>query len=136
MRDLEAKKRSDLMNNWSLYSDIGPIIVSIQLRDLGLDSLPVDFFECLPNLEELTVDKNKLTSIPVPKKPHPLQTLSISKNNVSSLDVEQFSGTLTVLHLDGNPLRELPPSLFLATKLSELNARNIGLKEVPDKIGK
>ena len=133
---MKAKKRSDLMDNWSLHSDIGSTIVSVQFSSIGLDSLPPDIFECLSNLEELTVDDNKLTNIPAPKKPHGLQTMNISKNQVTSLDVTQFSGTLTTLVLEENPLGELPSSLFLATKLYELNARNIGLKEVPDDIGK
>ncbi|RVE59050.1 hypothetical protein OJAV_G00200440 [Oryzias javanicus] len=85
----------------------------IALNDTDRENL-----ETFPSLENLYLDRNKVTSVAAEyfsKLPN-LRLLSLSGNNISSLNSDAFSGlkVLTELDLSHNQLTELPSKLTVS----------------------
>ena len=97
------------------FSDL-PDLEDIVLNDNELTSLPADVFSGLSNLRELVLNDNELTSLPagVFSGLTSLQRLHLNDNELTSLPAGVFSGlsNLRELHLNDNELTSLPAGVF------------------------
>lgn len=104
-----------------------------RVRELHLDgctlrSLPDEFFEHLPALEDLALHDNRLESIDGIGQLKKLFSLRLDRNLLATLPASIGECTnLTVLHLDGNPLRELPDEMGNLASLADF-----GLGSLPE----
>ncbi|MFF7066102.1 NEL-type E3 ubiquitin ligase domain-containing protein [Pseudomonas sp. NPDC008258] len=108
------------------------------LRDLGLQEISSDFLQRFPNLVELDLSGNRLTTIPQGiEQMQRLRRLHLQGNRV----VLDAPGELRLTRLDSlqqldlshNPLGRAPVLTRLA-HLREVNLRWVGLSEVPDRV--
>ena len=77
------------------------------LSDLGLTSVVTDTLQCLPNLEELDLSKNKLTAIKLDGAMPQVKTLSLSSNQLCSVDGLTAFPSLESVDVTNNPTLEV-----------------------------
>ena len=86
--------------------------------------LPDDFFEFLPNLEEVVFDNNEMTRVPTSLSSlTSIKELRLSNNRINDLSNLQFEklSLLERFDIHGNNLPSLPESIWFAESLKYLN---------------
>ena len=112
-------------------------IISLDLRQKGLDALKKSDFEGLSGLQRLDLDHNELTELPedVFAGLSNLSNLNVGNNRLTELPEGLFGGLsgLETLFMRGNQLNDLPQRLFHGlSSLSRLNVENNRLTELPE----
>ena len=82
-------------------------LLFFSLSDLGLTSILTDTLQCLPNLEELDLSKNKLTAIKLDGVMPQVKTLSLSSNQLCSVDGLIAFPSLESVDVTNNPTLEV-----------------------------
>ena len=77
------------------------------LSDLGLARIPADLLQCLPNLEDLDLSKNKLTAIELDGTIPQVKTVSFSSNQLNNVDGLTAFPNLENLDVTNNPTLEV-----------------------------
>lgn len=77
------------------------------LSDLGLTCIPADLLQCLPNLEDLDLSKNKLTAIELDGTIPQVKTVSFSRNQLNNVDGLTAFPNLENLDVSNNPTLEV-----------------------------
>ncbi|MCY4374752.1 MAG: fibronectin type III domain-containing protein, partial [Spirochaetaceae bacterium] len=113
--------------------DLGPDLL---LAHRGIERLQVGDFDGLANVERLTLDGNRLQSLPLGLFVDlgKLRTLGLSANDGLTLTDTVFDGltSLTALDLGGNSLQSLPPYVFDGLRaLETLDLSDNSLAAIP-----
>lgn len=96
--------------------------------------LPDDFFEFLPNLEEIVFDNNEITRVPNSLSSlDSIKELRLSNNRINDLSNLQFEKLRLLERFDihGNNLLNLPESIWFAESLKCLNVSSNLLTTFP-----
>ncbi|MBV7515913.1 NEL-type E3 ubiquitin ligase domain-containing protein, partial [Pseudomonas sp. PDM25] len=110
-------------------------VYSLDLSAMALGEITANFLEAFPNLREVSLENNRLQTLPQTLRLMPrLQALYLSRNVISLspeaiVALEGFPA-LRQLHLSHNPLGRIPDFRRMPT-LRQLNLRNTGLTEWP-----
>lgn len=129
---------------------------SLQLAGLGLEALPAEV-TALPNLQQLVLNENRLTSLPEGLSPRlevlwvagnriarwpaslarcPLRDLDIGRNNLTEVPAVVWElVSLKTLSLRQNQLATLPRDISRLTALEVLDASKNRLTALPAEIG-
>lgn len=112
-------------------------ITHFSLQWLGLYSIPTKFFEYLPRLKVLSLEGNKLISIPRSiAQCTDLTSLDACNNQLVRIpDMERLT-KLEALLLHRNQLTWIPASLGTLTNLQNLHLEHNALSSIPNALGK
>lgn len=105
-------------------------IRQLNLSDLGLTSITADILQCLPNLVELDLSKNKLTAVELDGAIPQVKTLSFSSNQLCSVDGFKAFPNLENLDVTNNPTLEVSDKyklVSLCPLLKIMDGKDIGL---------
>lgn len=114
-------------------SNVLHTLTVLHLSKAKLSTLPDNFFDRLPNLEKVVLDKNHLVSLPSSLGSlRKLIYLSVVGNNLGVLppSIGQLT-TLQFLDLHSNNLRKLPDEIWNLNVLSTLNVSSNLLDSFP-----
>ena len=112
--------------------------LNLEANSLTKNSFNSKTFKDTHSLQEIIIDKNKLTSVPL-YLPSTLIVLSLKHNNIKKINVEDFQHlvNLEILELENNNLKnsfiELGSFSYLKN-LRKLNMKNNNLFNIPPKL--
>lgn len=110
-------------------------VFSLDLSAMALGEVPATFLEAFPNLHEVSLENNRLQTLPVTLRLMPrLQALNLSRNAISlspeAVGALEGYPALQQLYLSHNPLGRVPDFRRMPT-LRQLYLRNTGLTDWP-----
>ncbi len=138
---LPALEHLHLEKNALREVDLTPLIECPQLRILNLrwnhlERVNLEALGGHPNLEELALGHNKITSVPAAACQIPrISELDLSFNQLETVPDELgFLASLEKLSLDHNPLERLPASIGNLANLKILSLSSLPLLDIPASI--
>lgn len=105
-------------------------IRQLNLSDLRLTHIPAQLLQCLPNLEDLDLSKNKLTAIKLDRTIPQVKTLSFSNNQLSNVNGLSSFPNLENLDVTNNPTLEVSDKyklVSLCPVLKVMDGKDIAL---------
>ncbi|KAH0785976.1 protein phosphatase 2C [Histomonas meleagridis] len=108
-------------------SNLCNTICKLDISSNGIKEVPSDIF-LLPNLTQLFMHNNSITSIPDEFSNSKIEYLSISNNPINELP--KAPGTLTILYAACCEFNEFPDEILAETKISTLNLSNNKIKSI------
>lgn len=136
--DLSFNRIRDLPENDPNWTTMSSSLVSLNLRNNQLSTMPRALGESLTALIHLDIADNRIDSLPDSFGTGliSMQTLHLEGNNLlklpSGIGKAQALETLTLQH---NALAELPDTICSLTTLRELRVNNNRLTALPDRLG-
>jgi len=111
-----------------LASGIGHSVLSFNLKQNSLESIPEELIQAMPNMTSLDISVNQLQSLPSNLQNLPLTTLLLERNKLSSQSfctipitpTHSCYNKLTDLNLSSNKLTTLPNNILPLPSLSTL----------------
>lgn len=106
----------------------------LNISNCKLAGLPNDFFNFIPNVHTIILDKNQLIALPESINSTTwLEYLSVSSNSLSEISLN-FSRLINLKRLDlhGNNLKQIPSKIWLSPSLTFLNLSSNFLVGFPD----
>lgn len=92
--------------------------------------------QSLPNLKELIIYSNELTSFPVEIKTEKIETLKAHHNHFTDFDITSLSNTITLIDISFNKIERIPNDFFnVFSNIQEFTACFNQLTELPVEIG-
>ena len=126
-----------LSHNKLTTLELSFVLPHLKLLDVSwcqIAVLPDDFFEFLPNLEEVVFDNNEMTRIPNSLSSlSSIKELHLSNNRINDLSNIHFDKLrlLERFNVHGNNLPSLPESIWFAESLKHLNVSSNHLTTFP-----
>ena len=132
-----SQNRRIMQLNTDRFNPYQQFITELNFAQNKLSTLPKTMFTAFPSLRVLSLEKNKISSLPggMGKCPK-LYSLHLKQNQLKDLPADLSECTsLQCLDISCNPFDVLPNVIFECRTLVELHMTDIGLTSLPDKIG-
>ena len=120
------------------FGNYSNLVTNLNFSDNVFQTLPEQFFPFFPELQQLNLSNNKLTSLPLGighcKK---FSVLDVSHNSLTELpaDLGDIAENLIELDISNNPIKNIPDQVFSCVNLQLLKANHIELTTLADGIG-
>ena len=126
-----------LENNGLTSLHFSQVLLNLKVINISackLAGLPNDFFDHVPNVHTIILDRNQLISLPESINSTAwLEYLSVASNSLTELSLD-FSRLVNLKRLDlhGNNLKNIPSRIWQSNSLTSLNLSSNFLMEFPD----